>query len=104
MQPMTNGPATAPAFADSQSSQRPALSLSLGSRAEILYEPRQWRPQDVIGGGYRNADGAARLSLQFKSPRRNPPRNLLRVQLSGGGVMLFKPGGGGLTVRYQAQF
>lgn len=83
---------------------RPALSLALGARAQLVYEPRLWRAQDAPGAGFRNRDAGGHLSLHFKSPRGSGPRNLLRLQLSGGGVMQFRPRGGGLTVRYQSQF
>ena len=83
---------------------RPGLSLALGARAQLVYEPPLWRPRAMPGSVVASGETEAHLALQFRSPRDGGPRNLLRLQLSGGSVMQFKPRGGGLTVRYQAQF
>lgn len=102
--PFTDGAPTTLALSASPPTPRPALSLRVGSRAQLIYEPRLWRPQELPANAVLEGDGAAHLSLQLKASRRIGPRDLLRLELSGGGVMQFKPRRRGLMLRYQSQF
>ncbi len=83
----------------------PTLGLALGPRTRLVYEPRPVRPWAEANAALTGAPAQARVGLEFKtvSPSTGA-RNLLRVQLAGGGALQFRPRGGGLTVAYREQF
>ncbi|MEO5733144.1 MAG: hypothetical protein ABIN96_08815 [Rubrivivax sp.] len=93
----------APAGADEKPVASRTLSVPLGPRARLSYEPARRAPIPALDAADRDRTAPA-IALQFQSPRSDSPRNLLKLQLSGGGVMQFRPRGGGLAVRYQTRF
>jgi hypothetical protein len=93
-----------PATVRSLQFENPTLSLALGPRTHVVYEPRpQWwaDPHTVATG----APAEARLGLEFRTiSAATGAENLLRVQLSGGGALQFRPRSGGMAVAYRCRF
>ena len=80
------------------------LRLSLTDNSRLVLERRPWQMPDA------GADPAAKrlqvsLGLEFRaSDPVQGARSLLRVQLSGGSTLQFRPRGGGLALSYRQPF
>lgn len=82
-----------------------ALRLALSDRMGMVYTPRPPAPTAVAPHDLARAQPQASLGLEFASrARREGPRSLLRVQLSGDSTLAFRPRGGGLHVTYRSTF
>lgn len=81
--------------------QRVALTLN----TQLVQQPPSWQPRAGNPDPQALATAQASLGLEF---RRNSgsqsARDLLKIQLTSGSALNFRPRSGGLVVTYRAQF
>ena len=96
-----------PALAEGLLMQAPQtlqLRLSLTDNTRLVLERRPWQMQDA---GAEAAALRPQVSLGLEFTASDPvqgARSLLRVQLSGGSTLQFRPRSGGLALSYRRPF